>query len=346
MQKTEPLVSIIILNYNFGEYLQKCVEAILKSNYNNYEIIIVDNASKDNSHKLCKEKFPEIKLIENNKNLGYSEGNNVGIEQSRGEFLVILNPDTIVKENWLQEFFTAYKTHGEGLYQPKLLILGEESKINSAGNMLQTFGFGFSIGKAEKDSDQYNIPRKIGFASGACLFTSRNLMNKLGNFEPFLFAYHDDMDLGWRAIKMGINSYYIPSAVVYHLGSYAHQWNKTKFFFIERNRHYCLLTHYSKKTILKMLPALILIECAMLLFFFSKGMLRKKLRAYGQIIKNWKYISQKHEESERSRKVSDKVILKNFVDRIFVPDYVTSKFNNKIFNGAIVFLSKTVKHLV
>jgi len=343
MQKKDPLVSIIILNYNFGDLLLNCVESIQKSNYKNYEIILVDNASKDTSHKKCAEKFPEIKLIENKENLGYSGGNNVGIKEAKGEFLVILNPDTTVDENWLNELLNAYKTHGEALFQPKLLSLEDKSKINTAGNMIQTFGFGFSFGKAETDSEKYNIPRKIGFASGACLFTSKDLMNRIGNFEQFLFAYHDDMDFGWRATKMGIYSYYVPSAVVYHLGSYTHQWNPKKFYLIERNRHYCLLTHYSRKTILKMLPALILIECAMILFFFSKRMLRQKLRAYYDIIKNSKYISQKHAESEKLRKLSDKEVIKNFVDKIFVPEYVTSKFNNKIFNGAIVFLSKSVR---
>jgi len=346
MQKKDPLVSIIILNYNFGDLLLNCMESIQKSNYKNYEIILVDNASKDNSHKKCAEKFPEIKLIENKENLGYSGGNNVGIKEAKGEFLVILNPDTIVKQNWLEELLNAYNTTGEGLYQPKLVILGNEEQINSAGNMIQTFGFGFSLGKGEKDSDKYNIPRKIGFASGACLFISKELMEKMGCFEPFLFSYHDDMDLGWKAAKMGINSYYVPSSIVKHMGSYAHQWNKTKFYYIERNRHYCIFTHYSKKTILKMLPALILIDMAMILFFFSKRMLRMKLRAYSDIIKNSKYISQKRAESEKLRELSDKEVVKNFVDKIFVPDYVASKFNNKIFNGAIVFLSKSIRPLI
>ena len=80
-----PLVSIIILNYNAGKLIEECVESIYQSNYKNYEIIIVDNNSKDNSHVECKEKFPLINLIENKKNLGYCEGNNVGIRKSKGE---------------------------------------------------------------------------------------------------------------------------------------------------------------------------------------------------------------------------------------------------------------------
>lgn len=102
-KSTNPLISIIILNYNAGTMLLDCVQSILHSNYKNYEIIVVDNSSNDESHKRCKEKFNQIILIENKENLGYCEGNNVGIRIAKGSFLVILNPDTLMEPDWLQE---------------------------------------------------------------------------------------------------------------------------------------------------------------------------------------------------------------------------------------------------
>ena len=89
-----PKISIIILNYNAGDLLEKCISSIVKSNYENIEIILVDNASQDQSHIKCKEKFSQIKLIENKENLGYCEGNNIGIKSANGEYIIILNPDT------------------------------------------------------------------------------------------------------------------------------------------------------------------------------------------------------------------------------------------------------------
>jgi len=346
MEKKEPLVSIIILNYNFGRLLINCVESVYKTDYANYEIILVDNASTDKSHKLCKEKFPDIILIENEKNLGYCAGNNIGIRKANGEFLVILNPDVIVNENWLKEFFYAYQKNGDALYQPKLVTLDDDSRINSAGNMIQTFGFGFSMGKGEKDSDLYNEPRQIGFASGACLFISKNLMEKIGYFEPFLFSYNDDMDFGWRALKMGRKSCYVPSVVIKHSENSTKKLNPKKFYFLERNRHYCILTHYSKKSFMKLLPSLIIIEVIVLLFFLSKGLIRQKLRGYKNIIANWKYISKKHDESESIREISDKEILENFVDEIFVPDIVSGKLSAKIFNKILRSLSKSFRYFV
>ena len=136
-----PLVSVIVLNYNAGQLLLDCVESLQKSTYQNLEIIVVDNISKDNSHTKCKEKFPEITLIQNEENLGYCEGNNVGIKEAKGEFIIILNPDTIVQDECIKELIYAYNEFGDGLYQPKILSLNDENIIQSTGNMLHVFGF-------------------------------------------------------------------------------------------------------------------------------------------------------------------------------------------------------------
>ena len=104
-----PLVSVIILNYNAGKLLLDCVQSVYASSYQNFEVIVVDNVSTDNSHKICKNNFENIKLIENKENLGYCEGNNVGIRSSMGEYIVILNPDTLVEPDWLEKFLDATK---------------------------------------------------------------------------------------------------------------------------------------------------------------------------------------------------------------------------------------------
>ena len=144
-----PLVSVIVLNYNAGELLLNCIKSLKNSIYKNLEIIVVDNVSSDGSQMKCKEIFSDIKLIENKKNLGYCGGNNVGIKNAKGEFITILNPDTIVEANWVNELIVAYEKFGDGLYQPKILSLNEENIIQSTGNMLHVFGFGFARDKVK-----------------------------------------------------------------------------------------------------------------------------------------------------------------------------------------------------
>ena len=204
----QPLISIIVLNYNAGELLLNCINSIKKSSYQNLEIILVDNISTDRSQEICKEKHPDVKLIQNKKNFGYCEGNNIGIREAKGDFLVILNPDTVVESNWLNELISAYNKFGDGLYQPKILSLNENNIIQSTGNMIHIFGFGFARDKGKKNISNEERIEKIGYASGTCLFTSKTVFDRVGLLDDFLFLYHDDLDLGWRAAQLGINSYY------------------------------------------------------------------------------------------------------------------------------------------
>ena len=341
-----PLVSIIILNYNAGDLLLNCVESVFKTKYDNIEVIIVDNASKDSSHRRCKEKFEKVNLIENKENLGYCEGNNVGIRNAMGEFIAILNPDTIVTPDCISNLVLAYNKKGEGFYQPKILSLYEEGIIQSTGNMLHLFGFGFSRDKGSQDNYQYREIEHIGYASGTCLFTSSVVLKKIGLFDSFLFLYHDDLDLGWRAAQIGIKSYFVPDAVVFHAESYSLKWSSRKFYWLERNRRYCLLTHYSKDTYQKIRPYLILLEIMVWLFYLSKGFLSAKIRAEIDIIKNKEHITKKYYELESKKIVSDKELIKLFPNEMFVPKNVSGEIGNKVFNSILSLLSKKAKRSI
>ena len=338
-----PLVSIIVLNYNAGELLLNCINSLKKSTYSNLEIIIVDNISSDGSQEKCKNKFPDIKLIQNKNNLGYCGGNNVGIRHASGEFIVILNPDTIVEPNWVNELISAYNEFGEGLYQPKILSLNEENVIQSTGNMLHIFGFGFARDKGNKVTNKVEEIQKIGYASGTCLFTSRAVLNKVGLLDEFLFLYHDDLDLGWRAAQIGINSYYVPKSKIFHVESYSLKWSSKKFYWLERNRKYCLLTHYSKDTYEKMRFSLALVDMFVWAFYISKGFLGAKIKAELEIRKNKKIINKKYRELEDKKIITDQKLIKNFPDEIFVPINVSQQSMNKTFNSILTRLSKKTK---
>jgi len=338
-----PLVSVIVLNYNAGELLLNCIESIKKSAYKNLEIIVVDNISTDKSQKACKEKYPDIKLIQNDENFGYCEGNNIGIREAKGDYIVILNPDTIVESNWIEELISAYNKFGEGLYQPKHLSLSEKTVLMSAGNMLNIFGFGYAREKGKKDNNQFNEIEEINYAAGTCLFTSSSILKKIGLFDPFIFLYHDDLDLGWRASQLGIKSYYVPTSIIYHAESYALKWNAEKFYWLERNRKYCLLTHYSKQTYSKIFPTLLLVDFFVWMFYLSKGFLGSKIRAEFNIIKNRKKIQAKYEELENKKIITDKELITKFPDLLYIPSNVTGKNTNSALNSLIERLSKNAK---
>ena len=346
MADTKNLTSIVIVNYNSGNLILDCIESILKTKNNDIEIIVVDNASTDGSHKKCKEKFPQIKLIENKENFGYCEGCNIGVRQAKGNFIVTANADTKAEPNWLDELLKAYNKFGDALYQPKIPFLNDPHIISSGGNMIHIFGFGYARGQGSVDKGQFDKMEEVTCACGTFLFTTANVLKKIGYFDPFIFAYHDDTDPSWRAAQLGIKSYYVPSCLVYHYGSYNFKWSPLKFFLLERNRHYCLLTHYSRKTLYKMLPSLIIVEILVIFYYLYKGFVTQKFKGYANIIKNRKHISKKYQEIESKKIVSDEELIKTFPDDIFFPEEIGGKLSSKILNLIISKLSKMTKRFI
>ena len=257
--KNEPFVSIIIINFNGGDIVHECINSIYETVTSRFEIILIDNKSSDSSHEKCKKKWPEIKLIQNEENIGLT-ARNIGIKESKGEFIVFLDSDTVVTNGWLENLIQSYIKNGDGLYQPKLLEKKRPDVINSAGNMINILGMGFSRGKGEKDEGQYEKFQEIGYTSGACTFTTAKIIKKIGNINKIFFSYHDDLDYGWRGWLQKIPSYYEPKSKIYHLGSPTLKWSAKKFYFLERNRWICLLYLYSTSTLIKIFPILIFLN--------------------------------------------------------------------------------------
>ena len=178
----EFLISIIILNYNGAKYLLECVDSVYKTASCKLEVILIDNNSSDNSQVICKEKFPEVILIQNKENIGLA-ARNIGIKKAGGDFIVFLDSDTVVNPNWLITLLNSFEKNGDGLYQPKILSLKDPTIIQSTGNMINIFGLGYSRGKGKKDCGQYNKFQTISFTAGTCTFSSSDIIRKIGEVD-------------------------------------------------------------------------------------------------------------------------------------------------------------------
>ena len=174
----------------------------------------------------------------------------------------------------------------------------------------------------------------------------KKILTQLDLFDSFLFAYHDDLDLCWRARMQGIRSYYVPTSIVFHPSEgFSFKWSNFKFFLLERNRLYCLFTHYSRSTILKFLPSLILIDIAVSFFYFKNGLLTEKIKASLNILKNFRKINSRHSEIQKKRIINDKKIIIDFKNEVILPTGTNLK--NKIpFNFLLVSLSKICKSII
>lgn len=342
---SEAFVSIIIVNYNGGKDIIDCIESINKTVNNRYEIILIDNNSTDNSQKICKQKFPSILLIQNERNLGLS-ARNIGLKKAKGNFIVFLDSDTIVKDNWLSTLIDCYRKNGNGLYQPKLLEKDRPEIIDNCGNMINIFGLAYSRGKGEKDIGRYEKFQTISYTAGSCSFFSTQTMKKIGMIDEVFFAYHDDVDYGWRAKLIGIPSYYEPKAIVYHKGSKTLKWSKKKFFLLERNRIICVFTLYSIGTLLRIFPLLILVDIGIFIFFLKKGMGYTKLKANLSILKLIPKITERRKKILHGRTSSDKEVIKKFVDDFHLPDVLADKESSAKYNSLILKLSKFSRKLI
>ena len=140
-----------------------------------------------------------------------------------------MNNDVKVTRGWLDNFLDAYKNNGHALYQPKFLKMINPEILVGTGDMINIFGFGFARDKGKKDHNVGNRIEEISYASGTCMFLPRKIISDVGYFDQKLFAYHEELDFGWRARLYGYKSFYVPNSIIYHYGSAGWGWSGKKF---------------------------------------------------------------------------------------------------------------------
>lgn len=270
-QMEQPIVTIIILNWNGRIDTIACVESLRKIDYDHHNIIVVDNGSTDGLTDYLEINYPEIIIIKNNKNLGFTGGNNVAVRkaiENKSDYILLLNNDTIVEANFLTELIkVANKDDGIGIVQSKLLYYNDKT-INSTGLLCDYFGFTWLRGRFEKDNGQYDkfTESKFFYASGACVLINKNLCSDLysiynGIFDDVLFAYYEDTDLSWNARLFGYKIVFCPDSICNHKeGQSTIGQNKKRVFWGFRNQIRVLLKNYSIINIILILPVTLLVE--------------------------------------------------------------------------------------
>lgn len=215
------LVSIIIINWNGKKHLEKCLPSLRRQKYKKIEIILVDNASVDDSVNYVKQVFPTAKIIINPTNLGFSEANNIGYKKAKGEYVLFLNNDTEVTNNFLSELIANIEKNEEiGGAQSKILFMEKKDTLDSVGAFLTTTGYLYHYGAIKKDSRKYNHKILLYSAKGACMIFKKSVLKKIeveGRiFDPKYFAYFEETDLCHRVWLAGYKIMYTPSSVIYH----------------------------------------------------------------------------------------------------------------------------------
>lgn len=273
-----PIVSIIIVNYNAGNMLKRCLESILSQTYMHWEVIIVDNDSDDDSL----ENLPSdgrIRVIRNHENLGFAKGQNQGIALAKGDYILSLNFDLILSPLFLERMVKNIDgCKNVGWATPKMLNMSKDyspqKTIYAVGHILPPNRFALLRGNGEVDHGQYNIREFVFGAPGAAALYTRELIDDISFdgqfFDEVFFAWYEDVDIDWRAQNRGWQCLYVPDAVAYHVGhvgeEYVEPYKSWRASIGIRNRWLLILANETRRNFVKNFFPLLIYELKLLKF--------------------------------------------------------------------------------
>lgn len=267
-----PLISVVIINYNGKKWLKKCLNSLTKQTYKNFEIIFVDNASKDKSVSYVRANFPKIKIIINKKNYGFAKGNNIGVKKAKGEYIVLLNNDTYVEKDYLENFIKAFDEIPHlAVAQSKIVLMDNPKRIDACGSFWtnSTFLYHYGFGK-DAALAKYNNAYPIFTVKGASMIIKKSIIDTIGLFDDDFWCYYEETDFCHRAWIAGYECWYYPGALAYH-----HAGGTSKGFdnaYIQfhnfKNKLLSFLKNYQIRSLFFILPSYFLVNLALMLYYF------------------------------------------------------------------------------
>jgi GT2 family glycosyltransferase len=310
-----PLVSIIIVNWNGLSQMKDCLESLSKISYKNYEVIVSDNGSTDGSLQYLdkvRNKFPKLVVVENGKNLGYAGGNNMGYEKASGNMILLLNNDTIITPGFLEPLVDALLSNNKiGGVQPKILSYPQKDIIDSVGSYFINSGFLYHMGHNRKDEGRYEANTEIFTMKGACMLFRREVIERVGGiFDSDYFAYFEETDLCQRIWITGYKVVYTPKSKIYHKGGETAKKLNSGFVLYNsyKNRYYTYLKNFELSTLIKIFPMhLIYCEVSTLAYLltlnFQAALATQKALLWN--LQNIKKIREGRKRIKQMRVVSD-----------------------------------------
>lgn len=255
MGSQQPAVAVIIVNWNGRHWLERCLPPLQRQTYQDFEVVVVDNNSEDGSVRWLAEQWPDVRVLAQSENTGFSLANNIGIRATSGKHVVTLNNDTRVEPTWLAELVGAAAGAEVGMVAPCIVQWREPTLLDSAGIEVDRAGIAWQRGWNHPVSALSVAGEVFGPSAAAALYR-RTMLEQIGLFDEDFFAYYEDVDLAWRARQAGWRCHYTPEAKVAHWHSAtAATMGTRKLYLTSRNKIWTLLKNYAPS--LSSLPALL-----------------------------------------------------------------------------------------
>lgn len=328
------MISIVILNYNGKNLLKECFDSVLEQSFSDFEIVFVDNNSTDGSVDYVKKNFTDqrIKIIRSERNLGFAGGNNLGYKNAAGEFIVLLNNDTIVDKDWLKKLYELISSDDNiGIAQSLVITEGIPEKYYKKNGTINLLGHNimevFAIG--------HDGVGEIFQATGCSLIIKKSLVDNLGGlFLDEYFAYAEDTYLSFKVKFYGKKIMHTSNSIVRHKGNAtsAKQKSSTLYFFQERNRLLNFFLFLSKGSLVKYIPFFVL-NFFLKIFasiLSNKYSVLSVFKAYWWLLTNYLFIKDNRKKLLQCRRVPEDDVLKFISGKISDGESIVGRIINYV----------------
>lgn len=328
-------IAVVILNWNGKKFLEELLPTLIQHTPSEVDIVVGDNASSDNSVEFLKQSYPQIQIIQNDKNYGFAEGYNKVLDKVYADYFVLLNSDVEVTDNWISPIINMMDADDNiAICQPKLLSYYQRDTFEyagGAGGYIDKYGYPFCRGRLfttlEKDNGQYNDVCEIFWATGAAMFVKAKVWKDLGGLDGDFFAHMEEIDFCWRAKNAGYKAYYCPQSVVYHIGGGTLPPSSPfKTFLNFRNNFSLLFKNLQKRQLAYVFPIRILMDWVAALKFLAE----KKPKEFTAVIKaHWDFYRQIPALKHKRKNITQRKVSNIYNGNIVLEYYLKGK---KIFS--------------
>jgi GT2 family glycosyltransferase len=320
--QTELPVTVVVVNYNGKQFLDACLSSLSAQECPPREVILVDNASTDGSAAWVQTHHPWVRVVEAEENLGYCGGNNLGIRLSEQPYVALLNNDTKVEPAWLRCLFEALESNpGAAACSSLVLLPGNPPRIHYAGSEAHFIGHISNVLylKPKPEVEGALRQRDVGVYVGSSVLFRRAVLEACGLLDDRFFIYEDELDMALRLRGRGWRILFVPESVVWHFAGTPdlavrsrQPYPKRRAFLVTRNRWLVLLKNYQSKTLIVLLPVLVLFELVWFLVLGWAGHATSLLRAYAWNWRHRAWVGEQRKAIQTARTVSDKLLLTAF----------------------------------
>jgi len=303
-----PRVTVVIPNWNGERFLKLCLDSLRDQSFGAFETIVVDNGSVDGSIAFVEEHFPGVSVVPLGENRGIAAAFNAGIETSKTQYVVLLNNDTEQDPGWLEALVRAAEDHPEaGLFASKLVDFHDRTMLDGAGDAMRLSGLPYRLGHGERDGVRFDTPGYVFGACAAAALYRRDMLDEVGLFDEDFVSYCEDGDLSFRAQLAGFRCFYVPGAVVYHMGSASTGGKRspTATRLGSRNSFSLLVKNLPLSAIPHVLPFFFAGQLMRLISASATGSLRAHLEGLAGAWHHLPLMLGKRAEIQKRRKLSD-----------------------------------------